>query len=315
MKKLVISLAFGTAVLFTACNEDEVVPATDYTTPDFNVTVESVVTTDAAVEDAVESADYEVDLYTGTTTIIDELSADALMDDQLKSGTTFREQLRERYRLGNMPDVAVDWTDGDFPRTVTLDYGEETELINGRILSGIIEIVVSAPMNTEGAVRTVTFTDFSVDSLMINGTIEKTVISVSEGREVQIVRDLVVTLPDGTEVESYSEITRTWAQGMGTPFYHGDDVMEMTGYGLCSDSDGNEYRREITRALQKQGGCRFIVSGEVVYLANGQAFGTVDYGDGTCDNNGTFRWANGEKEFVIGQRIRERISNRNQSGQ
>jgi hypothetical protein len=311
MKKLVISLVFGTAVLFTACNEDEVVPATDYTTPDFNVTVESVVTTDAAVEDAVESADYEVDLYTGTTAIIDELSAEAMMDDQLKSGTTFREQLRERYRLGNMPDVAIDWTDGDFPRTVTLDYGEGTELTNGRIFSGIMEIVVSAPMNTEGAVRTVTFTDFGVDSLMINGTIEKTVISVSEGREVQIVRDLVVTLPDGTEVESFSEITRTWDQGMGTPFYHGDDVMEINGYGLCSDSDGNEYRREITRTLQKQGGCRFIVSGEVDYSADGQVFGTVDYGDGTCDNNGAFRGANVKKEFVIGQRIRERIANRN----
>ncbi|MDK2841664.1 MAG: hypothetical protein PWQ17_1169 [Anaerophaga sp.] len=312
MKKLVISLVFGTAVFFTACNEDdEVVPATDYTTPDFNVTVESVVTTDVAVEDAVESVDYEVDLYTGTTAIIDELSAEAVMDDQLKSGSTFREQLRVRYRLGNMPDVAVDSINGDFPHTVTLDYGEGTELANGRVFSGIMEIVVSAPMNTEGATRTVTLTDFSVDSLMINGTIEKTVISVSEGREVQIVRDLVVTLPDGTEVESFSEITRTWDQGMGTPFYHGDDVMEINGYGLCSDSDGNEYRREITRTLQKQGGCRFIVSGEVDYSADGQVFGTVDYGDGTCDNNGAFRGANVKKEFVIGQRIRERIANRN----
>jgi hypothetical protein len=98
---------------------------------------------------------------------------------------------------------------------------------------------------------------------------------------------------------------------MGTPFYHGDDVMEINGYGLCSDSDGNEYRREITRTLQKQGGCRFIVSGEVDYSADGQVFGTVDYGDGTCDNNGAFRGANVKKEFVIGQRIRERIANRN----
>ncbi|MFW5753205.1 MAG: hypothetical protein ACOCV9_00225 [Marinilabiliaceae bacterium] len=312
MKKLVISLISVTAVLFTACNKDEVEPATDYANPDFNVTVESVLTTDAAIEDAVESTDYEVDLFTGTTETVDELSAIAMTDDQLKSGTTFREKLRDRYRSGNLPDVEIDWTDGDFPRTVTLDYGEELELNNGCILSGMIEIDVSAPMNTEGAERTVSFTDFSADSLKINGTIEKTVISNTDGREVLIVRDLVVTLSDGTEVECYAEITRKWEEGMSAPFYFKDDVMTITGSGTCTDSDGNEYQREITQPLQKAGDCRFIVSGEVEYSANGETFGTVDYGDGTCDNTGTFKWENGEKEFVIGKRIRERIANRNQ---
>ncbi len=99
---------------------------------------------------------------------------------------------------------------------------------------------------------------------------------------------------------------------MSTPFYFIDDVMTITGFGICRDSDGNQYRREITQPLQKFGKCRFIVSGEVGYSDNGETFVTVDYGDGTCDNTGTFKWANGEKEFVIGKRIRERIANRNQ---
>jgi len=316
MKKLLFGLVLGTAVVFSACNDDEeIVPASDYAVPDFNVTVESVVTTDAAIDDAIASVDYEVDLFSGTADAINDLSASATFDDQLKSGT--REQYRNRYRLGNMPDVSVERDNGDFPRTITLDYGEETELENGRIISGIIEIVVSAPMNTEGATRTVTFTGFSVDSLTINGTIEKEVISVDDGRVVQIVRDLVVTYPDGTEVECYAELERTWSQGMGTPFYHGDDEMGITGYATCQDSDGNEYTREIKQQLQKRGGCRYLVGGEVEYSANGLAFGSVNYGDGTCDNVANMNMAQGQKQFRIGERVREKVQNRNQdqSGQ
>jgi hypothetical protein len=314
MKKLLFGLVIGIAVVFSACNkEDEIIPASDYAVPDFNVTVESVVTTDAAIEDAVESVDYEVDLFSGTPDAIGDLSADASVEDQLKAGT--REQYRNRYRLGNMPDVSVDWNEGDFPRTIALDYGEETELENGRIISGKIEIVVSARMNAEGATRTVTFTDFSVDSLIINGAITKEVLNVDDARVVHIVRDLVVTYPDGTEVECDAEMERTWSQGMGTPFNHGDDVMAITGFATCKDSEGNEYTREIKEQLQKRGNCRYLVSGEVEYSANGLAFGAVNYGDGTCDNMASMNRVQGQKQFRIGERVRERVQNRNQSGQ
>ncbi|SFF03399.1 hypothetical protein [Thermophagus xiamenensis] len=304
MKKLVIYLTLSTAVLFAACNEeDEVVPGADYVTPAFNVTAESVITTDAAIEDVVEAADYEADLYTGTFDILDDLSAEAMSDDQLKSST---ERFRDRYRIGR-PDITIEWTDGDYPRTVTLDYGEETELANGRIISGIIQIEVSAPLYTDSATRTITFTDFSVDSLIINGTIEKEY-GVTE-KEVFIVRDLTITLPDGLEIDCYAEVTRSWTEGMDTPFYHADDVLEITGYSNCTDSEGNEYRREITESLKKKGSCRFLVSGEVSYSVNGQVFGTVDYGDGTCDNIGYYTTSEGTKEFNIGRRIRMRLNN------
>lgn len=308
MKKLLFGLITGTALILSACNEDdEIIPASDYVTPDFNMTVESVVTTDANIEDVIESASYEVDLFSGTSGAIDETSAVALEESDLKAGV--REWFRDRYRLGKAPDVRVDWNEGKFPRTITVDYGEKTELVNGRIISGIIEIVVSERMMTEGATRTVTFTDFSVDSLVINGAIVKEVVSIDEGRVVSIDRDLVVTLPDGTEVEYLAELERSWNQGINTPFYHGDDEMEISGFARCVDSDGNEYRRVITQPLRKKGGCRFIVSGKVVFSANGLAFAGINYGDGTCDNKGVIRTAKGQKQFIIGKRVREGVIN------
>lgn len=304
MKKLLFSLMLGSAMIFTGCNEDdEIIPASDFVTPDFSVTVESVITTDVAIQDAIESVDYEVDLFSGTAATLEGLSADAGTSDGLKSGTG--DQYRNRYRLGEAPDVNVDQNDGDFPKTITLDYGEETELENGRIISGLVEIVISAPMNTEGAIRTVTFTNFSVDSLVINGTITKEVVSLDDGRVVHIVRDLVVTLPDGTEVECYADLERTWNQGMGTPFNFGDDQMSITGFANCVDSDGNEYRREIRQALQLRGDCRYIAEGEVMYSANGLAFGSLNYGDGTCDNTCEMTASREQKRFAVGKRVRE----------
>jgi hypothetical protein len=316
MKKLLFSLMLGSVMIFSGCNEDdEIIPASDFVTPDFSVTVESVITTDAAIQDVIESVDYEVDLFSGSVDAVDGLSADAGTSDELKAGAGDRH--RNRYRLGDAPEVNVDWTAEDFPKTITLDYGEETELENGRIISGLVEIVISAPMNTEGATRTVTFTDFSVDTLLINGTITKDVVSLDDGRVVHIVRDLVVTLPDGTEVECYAELERTWNSGMGTPFNFGDDQMSITGFANCMDSDGNEYRREIKEALKLRGDCRYISAGEVMYSANGLAFGSLNYGDGTCDNTCQMNATKEQKQFAIGKRVRERANkgNQNQSGQ
>ena len=308
MKKPIINLlAFGIAIVFSACNEDEVDPLSDYVTPtDFNVTVESVVTTDVAVEDAVESIDYEVDLFTGTADMIAELSAESMESDQLKSSLT--SQFQDRYTNGEVPDITVDWTNGDYPCTITLDYGEETTLANGRVISGTLAITLSGSLTTEEVTRTATFTNLTVDSVTINGSIVKNISSVTEEREVYIVRDLEFTLPDSTTLNCYAAITRTWEEGIDTPFYYLDDVMTIEGYGTCTDSDGNQYRRDITNTLQKQGGCRYLVSGTVSYSANGLTFATVDYGDGTCDNIGTFTSINGETEFIIGERVRERIS-------
>ena len=58
--------------------------------------------------------------------------------------------------MGLPPVITIEKTDGGFPITITLDYGDGTELLNGRIISGTITIVVSAPPRTDGATRTVT---------------------------------------------------------------------------------------------------------------------------------------------------------------
>lgn len=311
MKRLLFGAAVSLLVIFTACDkEDGIKPETDFIDPDMSVTVESVLTTEASADDVMEAADYEVDLFSGTAEIYTSMT---VASDGLKA-ESLGERYRYRYRNQNCPSISIESTDGDFPKTITLDYGESTELENGRIISGIIQIVLSDSPRVDGATRTVTFQNFSVDGVGISGTNVKTFNGDNQTeRIVKIEREMLFTFDDGTTLTRTAERTRTWAAGLDTPFDHSDDVMEITGYTNCEDSDGNTYRREITTKLTKRGDCRFIVSGEVTMSKNGAVFATLDYGNGDCDRIATMTTAEGSKEIEIGKRVRERRQQQNQN--
>ena len=308
MKNVLVTIGLVVLVAFTACNKnDNLLPENLLNEVDLKTTTESVILTEASLDDVTEAADYEVDLFTGASVEV-AASAFEFGDIELKAGDT--NKYRNRYRFGKCPDIHIVKEEGGYPRTITLNYGEGTELANGRVIAGIIEIIMSGPRNENGATRTVSFIDFSVDDVAIAGTSIKTFLR--DEYKVNIVRDMSFTLPeDGTVIERTAEKTRTWVAGMDTPFDHADDVISITGFTNCEDSDGNIYHREITTALVKNGECRFIVTGEITLTKNGVEFGVINYGDGECDNKATLTTADGTKEFEIGNRHRERKEEQN----
>ncbi|MBR8537251.1 hypothetical protein KDU71_16910 [Carboxylicivirga sediminis] len=310
MKKVLLSLAVMAAL--AACDKnDSIIDDMPMADVDLKSTTESVVTTEAALDDVAEAAEFEVDLFTGT----DEAAEVAMAvegDASLKAGgDQTRNRFRERYKLGVCPSILIEKEEGGWPRTITLDYGDGIELANGRIIAGVIVIVQTDSRLVNGATRTITFQDFSVDGVGISGTIVKTFLI--DEMKVTIVRDLTFTLEDGTTIDRYAEYERVWSAGMATPFDPTDDVFEITGNVECVDSDGNSYRREITNRLIKKGGCRWIVAGEVALYKNGVQFATINYGDGECDNIATMTTAEGSEQFVIGKWKRERRQERNQN--
>jgi len=303
MKKVFLALAVIGAL--ASCDKnDSIIDDNQLMDVDLKSTVESVVTTEAQLDDVAEAADYEVDLFTSFEATMEAVSVEQT-GSSLKSGDTqIQNRIRERYKLGRCPNIQIINENGEWPRTITLDYGDGTELNNGRVISGIIEIVMTGPRYVNGNTRTVTFINFSVDTIGIAGTIVKTFLI--DELKVNIVRDLTFTLPDGTTIDRDAERSRVWVKGINTPFDHSDDVFEITGFVNCEDSDGNVYRREITNRLIRKGGCRFIVAGEVTLSKNGVHFATINYGNGECDNLAMMHTANGKKQFEIGKRIRER---------
>jgi len=310
MKKGILGIAI--LALVTSCDKnDNIIEDVFMSNVDLKSTTESVVTTEAQLDDISEAADYEIELFTGTDEAIDGVLNEQANSSLKSTGIPFR--FKERYKWGKCPDIHIIKAEGGWPRTITLNYGEGTELANGRIISGSIEIVQSGPRRENGSTRTVTFIGFSIDEIGIAGNSIKTFL-IDEFK-VEIIRDLTFTLPDGTTIDRDAERTRTWLEGMDTPLNHLDDVFEITGFVNCEDSDGNVYRRDITAPLIKKGGCRFIVAGEVSLSKNGVVFATINYGDGECDNMATMTTAEGSKTFKIGERKREKRQEQKQEGQ
>ncbi|WP_282036207.1 hypothetical protein [Saccharicrinis aurantiacus] len=309
MKKI-LSGTVAALMILSSCNKDKVdsLPELISSTEDISLTSESVATTEASVDDVVEAAEYEVELFSGSESSMESFTVEATSSELLKSAESeYKYKHKNRYRWGKCPNFTIVSEDGGFPRTVTLDYGESTELMNGRIISGIVEIVISDKRTIDGATRTITYKDFTVDDVIMNGTSVKTFTGVkTEDKVVTIVRDLVIVLPEGVTINRTAEKTRTWTTGLDTPDDHSDDVMEITGWVDCEDSDGNSYRRDITTPLVKKGDCRFVVSGEVNITKGDDTFATINYGDGECDNIAVITTEEGSKEITIGKRKRDK---------
>jgi len=298
MKKLLFVFLLVLGFTFTSCDksddnvkligEDEI----------SIVDVASVIDTEVAISNVMTEADYESDMF-------------SLEESTVKSGAY-------GYRLRNLVELYRRWrcykddmgpevtvVDGDndgFPKTITIDYGDGIILRNGRIISGIVTIVVSAPPRTDGAMREITYQDFKVDSIGIAGY-KKVVFSGETGvsRKFDHEYDLNFTFVDETEVSCVGSKTKEWVEGLDTSYDRADDKIHITGQDVFVDSENNEFKKEIEDHLLRLGTCKFIVSGVVVYSQNGDEFARVDFGDGTCDDKAIKTTVDGEEEITLGK--------------
>jgi len=298
MKKLLFIFLIGIGFTFTACDQsDDNVKLIDES--DLSITdVASVVDTEVAITNVMTEADYESDLF-------------SLEESSTKSGGdgSRLRNLAELYKkwrcykddLG--PEVTIVEGENDgFPKTITVDYGDGITLTNGRVISGIVTILVSAPPRTDGAMREIEYQDFMIDSIGIAGY-KKVVFSVESGvsRKFEHEYDLNFTFADETEVSCVGNKAKEWMEGLDTNYDRSDDKIHITGQDVFIDSENNEFKKEIEDHLLRLGSCKFIVSGIVIYSQNSDEFARVDFGDGTCDDKAVRNTADGETEMTLGK--------------
>jgi len=289
-KRIVLITAVAAAFLF-GCEKN--------LTNDINLLSEeeeAVILEDAASDNVIEAMDYEIDYYTSSQDIIAGINLN-------KKSAQWR---RWRYVNGEGPAVTVDPTGRAYPKTITVDYGDGIELVNGRIISGKIVIEVSARPLTDGATREISYVNFYVDSVFIEGGATRTFMGTdSTERIFSNVSDLTLTFPDNTVLKRYSERTRTLVEGFETLFLHSDDVISITGFVEYEASNGATFSKTITDPLIKTGACRFIIQGTVFFTHNGEDFAELDYGDGTCDDVATITKDGETRQITIGKRLRK----------
>ena len=105
-----------------------------------------------------------------------------------------------------------------------------------------------------------------------------------------------MTFEDGTVASRKGTKTREWIEGTLNSNW-ADHVFLISGSWETNFANGNTHSTNITTPLRREASCRFLVSG-VLDLVRTNYTGTLNYGDGMCDNLALFTNEDG-KELEI----------------
>ena len=273
-KVVIATMVLG--LLFTACSNDESVdidsPNQDYS------------------ELALSS---EVD---ETVAALDDISLDIFEQQESNdSNRTSDSASRSSETFQNLPDcVTITVVAEQNYREVTLDFGTEGCLVRDNILKG--RIILSWERNPEVQEVNITksFVDFYFNAKNIVGT--KTILKQrsNENGNPQYTHtlDLTVIWPNGLEASHQGTKIREWIEGFRSGIWS-DNVFEITGNWTTNFVNGNSHSYLVDIPLRREVICHYFVSGSID-VERTNFSGTLDYGEGDCDNLATFTFENGD---------------------
>lgn len=184
-------------------------------------------------------------------------------------------------------------------KEVTLDFGEGCELPSGNVLSG--KILMSYAIDTDVNSLTIThmYENFYFNEISIEG--DNSIVRVRQNEngnpQSTITFGTTLTWPDGVYASRQGTKVREWVEGVNTRMF-GDNVFLITGNWTATFKDGIVFSSSIMEPLRREMACRFIVSG-VLELQKENRTGTLDFGDGSCDNVAIFTNEAGVETEVI----------------
>jgi hypothetical protein len=248
------------ALMVTACKKDSNIELEDKAISQDDAYAEST------FENVSDMADEAYDIGTG---------------DNLKSfpgGRMF---------LSDCATVTLDTT--VFPRTMTIDFGEENCLCqDNKYRRGKIIITFTGRYFEPGTIITHNLEDYFVNDNSVEGT--KVVTNMGENDNGNLYFTIEVTgiveKEDGSTFSWNSSRQREWIQGSDT-HNRWDDIYLITGTASGIRPNGLTWEREIIKALRVELACRFIVSGTIELRPEDRPVRLLDYGNGDCDNEAT----------------------------
>ena len=176
------------------------------------------------------------------------------------------------------------------PRTITIDFGTSPCLCSdGRYRSGIINVSYSGHYRDSLSTHTITFNNYVVNGYKVEGS--KSVTNNGHNNSGNLnftitVSGTITKISTGATVTWASNRVREWIEGEST-FIWNDDVYLITGTASGSHSNGNSFTATITTALKIKLDCHYIVSGGMDLTPSGKPTRSIDWGNGTCDDQAT----------------------------
>jgi hypothetical protein len=162
--------------------------------------------------------------------------------------------------------------------------------------SSKIIINLSDTITNEGAVQTIEYQDFYIDSIKIdlNATLKN--LGKNDSGNWVIEKEYVMTITKGDNVAvRQNKETQDWISGFETA-ERSDNIFYLSGSGSIVLNDTAAYSKNITTPLLYDASCEFITSGVVELTRKGNVT-IIDYGNGTCDDKATVT-TNGTTEEI-----------------
>jgi len=182
------------------------------------------------------------------------------------------------------PCAVISESSSTFPKTVTIDYGTGCVGQNGRTKKGKIIINVSGDMRVAGNTRSLTFENFYINDVKIEGSRNAENIGLNNvgNMVVKITGDITATNGEFSRNRSFTRY-REWISGISTCDIS-DDELHVTGSGTAIGRRGIEIPHVITeKIVLKPGQCNYPLSG-IVDIGSENRGVILNFGNGTCDN-------------------------------
>jgi len=162
-----------------------------------------------------------------------------------------------------------------------------------KVRKGQITAILDKGFSEVGAIATLTFANYVVDDLMLEGnnTIGNSGISMGAQQTYEhIIQAATLTFYDSVSHGNYqwgSSKMFTWVEGMGTPANYDDDVFEISGTSNGTDLYDVSFSCQTEESLGNYFSCRWIRTGRtnISTPSLDVQSGYIDYiGEDTCTN-------------------------------
>ena len=245
---------------------------------------------DLASDDAVSDAIFD-DVFSSVD------NADIMLDDYMKG-----EFSKSTVLSDSCPLVIIDHPeDAIWPKTITIDFGTLCTGLYENTRSGKIITVVSGPRLREGSTKTVTFDNYHINGIKVEGTKVIENLGYNDNQNMVFSATLTggkLTMPNGKTIERSVSHERECIAGLLTRNIW-DDEYFITGTANGVTIKGVSFTNTITSALHWTRACRFIVSGVVKIEREGLDDVELNYGDGECDAYATLTRGDQSKEILL----------------
>jgi len=270
--KLGMLACLGLMVLFTSCSKDEEVTTTNDDTAQLTA------------EQSKQNA--EADQATDEVFSLIEMAYAENEENDGRSASLFSDC------------VTITITSENGVTFISLDFGFGCELHNGAVVSGILNLSYG-PVIAGTRTITYTFDNFTYNNKGVagGGTIYRERNNANGNPQSTANKAIQISFPSGLVAQVTGTRVAEWVEGVGSGTWM-DNVFLITGDRDIDFNTGFTHSALITQALRREATCPHFVSG-VIEITRNLGTGTLDFGDGTCDNIAVLTTGNGQEIIII----------------